>query len=73
MSKPPIANKIAVELQYNKNAQKFEIKNVIASSGEKTVDDVIKNVVQNTLNMNIGVNMQIFDNLQGNPVIIIKL
>lgn len=73
LSKPPITNRIAVELQYNKNSQKFEIKDIIASSGEKTVDDAIKTVVRNTLNMNLGSNMQVFDNLSGNPVLIIKL
>lgn len=73
LSKPPITNKIALELEYNKDSHRFGIKQITASSGEKVVDDVIKTTVQNALNINLSMNMSVFETLQGNPVLIIKL
>lgn len=73
LSKPPITNKIAVELEFNKSAQKFEIKDFVASSGEKLVDDVVRDTVNKALNINLNMNMNTLGNIPGNPVLIIKL
>ena len=71
LSKPPITNRIAVEIEYNKGAQKFNVKGITASSGEKTVDDIILKTVKNALDMNLNMNISSFGNIQGNPVLII--
>lgn len=73
LNKPPITNKIALELEYNKGANKFQIKGITASSGEETVDEVITKTVRNALDMNLNINMGSFGNIQGNPVLIISL
>ena len=43
------------------------------SSGEKVVDDVVKKTVKNVLDMNLSTNMSVFENIQGNPVLVIRL
>lgn len=73
LSKPPITNRISVELEYNKTTHRFEIKGITASSGEKLVDDVITKTVTNALDMNLNTNMSLFGNIQGNPVLMIRL
>ena len=73
LSSPPITNKISLELEYNSNGDKFDIKQIVDSSGVKAVDDVIKDTVNKVLNMNLNTNMSVFKNLQGNPVLVIIL
>lgn len=73
LSKPPITNKIMVELEFNKNTNKFAVKGIIASSGEKNVDDLIVRTVKNTLDMNLKTNMSSFGSISGNPVLVIRL
>lgn len=73
LSTPPITDKIMLELDYNKNTQHFEVKTMTASSGDSQVDGVIKNTVQSTLNMGLNMNMSVFNNIQGNPILVIKL
>ncbi len=73
LNKPPISNKIAVEIKYNAANKKFEALSVTVSSGEKTVDDVILKTVQKALSMNLSSNMDSFAKLQGNPILIIHL
>ena len=73
LSKPPITNKITVEIKYNDKIKKFETVGIVSSSGEQAVDDVILNTVNAALNMNISVNTDSFGKLQGNPVLIIRL
>ncbi len=73
LSKPPITNKIEVELEFNKANNKFKVKGITASSGEKTVDDLIVNTVNRILDMNLKTNMSVFANTTGNPVLIIRL
>ncbi len=73
LSKPPITNKIMVELQYDKNASKFSVKGVTASSGEKSVDDLIVSIINTALDINLKTNMNTFANISGNPVLIIRL
>lgn len=73
LSKPPITNKIAVELVYDKNASKFTVKGITASSGEKVVDDVVIRVINSALDINLKTNMSTFANISGNPVLIIHL
>ncbi len=73
LTKPPISNRIAVEVKYNSSSQKFEPVGITASSGEKSVDDVIMQTVKKALNMRINANTSSFDRLQGNPVLIIHL
>lgn len=73
LSKPPITNKIAVELVYDKNASKFTVKEITASSGEKVVDDVVIRVINSALDINLKTNMSTFANISGNPVLIIHL
>ena len=73
LSKPPINNKIVLELEYNKDSGNYSIKNLSVSSGEKTIDSVVTNTVKNVLNMNLNINTSSFGNIQGNPMLIIKL
>ena len=73
LNKPPITNKIAVEIRYNNGEKKFEAVGVTISSGEKSVDDLIMQTVNKALAMKLSVNSDSFNNLQGNPVLIIHL
>ena len=73
LNKPPITNKIAVEIKYNDSAKKFEAVGITVSSGELSVDNLIMQTVNKALAMNLSVNSDSFKNLQGNPVLIIHL
>lgn len=73
LSKPPIANKITVELTFNPTTNRFEIVGMQNSSGEKTVDDTIMETVRTAIKMNISSNFESFGKLQGNPILIIHL
>ena len=73
LSRPPISNKIAVEIKYNKNTKSFEAVDFVTSSGEKTVDDVIMQTIKGALNKNLNINTDSFGKLSGNPIILIKL
>ena len=73
LSKPPLTNKISLEMEFDKNNQKFVVKKFLESSGEKTIDDLISKTVKNTLDMNLKTNMSSFANIPGNPVLIIRL
>ena len=73
LSTPPITNKITVELEYNKDNHKFNVGKIIQSSGVKNVDELVQATLKKVLGMNMNVNMNVFDNLQGNPVLVIKL
>ena len=74
LSKPPISNKISVELTYDKAMSKFDIVGIKDSSGEKSVDEVIVRTIKNALSMsNSSNNTESFGKLQGNPVLIIHL
>ncbi len=73
LTKQPITNKIAVELEYNKGTQKFDVKGLVASSGEPTIDDLILRTVKNAMNINLNMNMAIFGSVPGNPILVIKL
>lgn len=73
LSKPPITNKITVEIKFNDSTKKFETVGIKTSSGEKTVDDLILQTINKALAMNLSVNTDSFGKLQGNPVLIIQL
>lgn len=73
LSKPPISNEIAVELEFNKPTQKFAVKSILKSSGEKAVDDVVKSTVAGALNLRLNMNTSSFENVSGNPVLLIRL
>lgn len=73
LNKPPITNKIAVEIKYNNQSKKFETAGITISSGEKSVDDLIQQAVDKALGMNLSTNTDSFAKLQGNPVLVIHL
>jgi len=73
LNKPPITNKISVEIKYNSSSRKFEAAGIVVSSGEKMVDDIILQTVNKALAMNLSTNTDSFAKLQGNPVLIIHL
>lgn len=73
LNRPPITNRITVEIKYNNSSRKFETVGIVTSSGEKTIDDIIVQTVSKALKMNISVNTDSFDKLQGNPILIIKM
>jgi hypothetical protein len=73
LNKTLITNKLGVELEFNKNSNKFVVKNVTISSGDKAVDDLVQKVVKNALDLNLKVNMNIFNTIVGNPTLIIRL
>jgi len=73
LNKPPISNKITVELTFNSNTGKFEIVGIKDSSGEKTVDNTITTTIKNALGTSISSNTDSFGKLKGNPILIIHL
>ncbi len=73
LSKPPITNKIKVEIKYNDSRKKFDFVSIVTSSGEQSVDDVIKNTLERALNMKLNSSTDGFNKLQGNPVLVINL
>ncbi len=73
LSKPPLANRITVELRFNSDASRFEFVGIKDSSGERTVDATITDTVKNALNSHINSNTDTFGKLQGNPILIIRL
>lgn len=72
LNKPPITDKITLELEFNKSTHRFGVKNITLSSGEETIDRLIEATVKNILSSTFGVNMNIFDGIQGNPVLVIR-
>ena len=72
-NKSPITNKIMIELEFNKASGGFNVKSMIASSGEESIDNIIIDTVKNVLDMNLKTNMTIFDSMSGNPVLVIRL
>ena len=73
LNKPPITNKIAVEIKFNPSTKKFEPVGITTFSGEQTVDDLILKTVQRALGMKLNMNSDSFAKLKGNPVLIIRL
>lgn len=73
LNKPPLTNKITVEIQYNNDTKKFETSRIIASSGEQSVDDLILKTVSKALDMKLSSSTDSFGKIQGNPILIIKL
>ena len=73
LNKPPLSNKIAVEIQYDNSAKRFNAVGIITSSGEKTIDDVIMQTVNKALRMKFSTSIDSFAKIPGNPVLIIKL
>ena len=73
ISVSPISNKVSFELEFDKKINKFIIKRIVASSGSKKFDDVAQKTVKKVLDMNFNINMNVFSNIQGNPVLVIKL
>lgn len=72
LTQGPINNKVAVELAFNKDLNKFDVKSVTTSSGDTTIDDVIKSTVKKVLDMNLGGNLSTLGSMQGNPVLVIN-
>lgn len=73
LSKPPLVNRITVELSYNPQKEKFEVVGIKDSSGEKSVDALILQTVRSAVALNLSINSGIFSKLQGNPVLVIHL
>ena len=73
LNKPPLTNKITIEIKYNNDSKKFETVGIISSSGEDSVDKIIKQTVDKALQMNLSMNTNSFSKLQGNPILVIKL
>ncbi len=57
LTKQPITNKIAVELEYNKGTKQFDVKGILASSGEPTIDDLILKTVKKALSISLNMNI----------------
>ena len=73
LSKPPISNRIAVEITFDQSSGRFVFANLLSSSGEKTVDDAIIETIKTALSMSMSANTESFAKLKGNPVLIIHL
>jgi len=73
LTKPPISNRITVELKFDSGMNKFKVVGIKDSSGEKTVDNVILQTIKNALDLNISSNIETFGKLQGNPMLVIHL
>lgn len=72
LTKAPISNKVALELEMDKTSGKLKLKNITATSGESTVDSVIKQTVNKVLDMNLNINTSSLTALQGNPVLVVR-
>ena len=73
LTKPPIANKITVELTFDNNTGKFKFVGIKDSSGEKSVDNAIAETVKAAIESSTNSNNEVFGKLQGNPLLIIRL
>ena len=73
LHKPPITNRITVELKYNKTGNCFETVGIVASSGESVVDNLILQTVNKALETKLNISTESFEKLSGNPVLVIKL
>ena len=73
LNKPPITNKIVVELRYNAGKKTFETEKIVLSSGESSVDNVILQTINEVLNKKLSINSDIFSKIEGNPTLVIKL
>ena len=73
LNKPPITNRIAVELKYNTAKNAFEVEKIVSSSGESSVDNTILQTIKTVLDKKLSINNEIFEKLDGNPVLVIKL
>ena len=73
INRPPINNKIVLELKFNPDKQYFEIKDITTSSGEKVIDDAVKSAVRSVLENSVNSNISSFGNIQGNPILVISL
>ena len=73
LQKPPLSNKISVEIKYNPVSRRFETVGIKDSSGEKTVDALILSTVNGVLKMSVTYNMEFISKIPGNPVLIIHL
>ena len=73
LTRPPISNRITVELTYNADKGKFDIVGLKDSSGEKSVDEVIINTIKSATSISTSSNIESFGKLQGNPILIIHL
>ena len=73
LNKPPITNRIKVELKYNDASKSFETVGIVLSSGEQSVDNLILQTVQKALGTKLSISTESFGKLSGNPVLIIKL
>ena len=73
LSKPPITNRITVELKFNNDLNKFDVVGIINSSGEKSVDDIILQTIKKSLKVKLNANTDSFKKLEGNPILVIKL
>ena len=71
--KQPVSNKINVELEFDKKINKFKVKNIINSSGEKSIDDIIIQIINNALLIDLKFNMNMFNEISDNPVLTINL
>ena len=73
LNKPPLVNKITVELSFDPKKEKFAVVGIKDSSGEKSVDALIIQTVSNAVALNLSINSGIFSKLQGNPILVIHL
>ena len=48
-------------------------KKILTSSGDAAVDKVIEQTVQNALRVKSNTNLSVFKNIQGKPILVIKL
>ena len=69
----PLTDKISVELEYDNSLGKFVFKKFITSSGDASVDKVIEQTIRNALNVGLNTNLAIFEDIQGAPILVIKL
>ena len=72
VNKAPISNKIVIELEMDSDG-KLKFKNIINSSGETSVDALIKQTVNRVLDINLSINTSSLATLKGNPRLVIRL
>ena len=72
VNKVPISNKIILELEMDTDG-KLKLKDFINSSGEKSVDALIKQTVNKVLDINLSINTSSLASLKGNPRLVIRL
>ena len=73
LNKPPIANKIVLDLSFNQKTKIVTVDGIKDSSGEKSIDDLIIQTVKKVFDMNIKASSAVYNAMPDSFALIIRL